>query len=98
MPVAESVIKRPSQLVISLEEAWHWGGAEPWLWSGNNIGPKDCNACYFDGHAKVMKFPFSGSSGVTNYDANWFLQRTMVGTSTPIRPTTRSSHSELQRA
>ena len=74
MPVAESVIKRPAQLAMSLEEAWHWGGAEPWLWSGNDIGPKDCNACYFDGHAKVMKFPFSGSSGVINYDANWFLQ------------------------
>jgi len=74
MPIAESVIKRPSQLIMAGEEAWHWGGEQPWFWDWNNVGPtKDANGVFFDGHAKVFKQPFTTPLGVAPYDFNWFF-------------------------
>ncbi len=74
MPANESVVKRPSQLMLSVEEAWHWGGAEPWCWTTNNIGSnKDINAVFFDGHAKVSKTYWdAGNQHIPYYDTNWF--------------------------
>ncbi len=73
-PVNEAVIKRPAQLMIAVEEAWHWGGAEPWCWTTNNVGPdKDINAVFFDGHAKVSKTYWTTTgTAVPYYDTNWF--------------------------
>jgi len=74
MPVAESVIKRPAQLVMAGEEAWHWGGALPWFWDWTDVGPsKDANGVFFDGHAKVFKQPYTSPLGVAPYDFNWFF-------------------------
>jgi prepilin-type processing-associated H-X9-DG protein len=67
----ESSLKRPAQLIIAGEEAWHWGGADPYFWNPANTGAKDFNALFFDGHAKVSKQAYITPIGVPSYDFNW---------------------------
>lgn len=72
--VKQSVIKRPAQLAMLVEEAWHWGGTSPYCWSGDPEGSKGVNACFVDGHVKVLKVPRVSSLGVPSFDINWFFQ------------------------
>jgi len=75
--VKQAVIARPAQLAYFVEEFWHSGGADPYAWNGTNTGTKSCNAVFYDGHAKYMKVNFvTGTSGVGNYDLNWFFNGT----------------------
>jgi len=73
--IKESVLVRPAQLAMFVEEAWHDGGAgNPYLWNGTKTSEvKNCNAAFMDGHAKILKVPYQSSLGVTPYDANWFF-------------------------
>ncbi len=71
----EAALKRPSQLILAGEEAWHWGGSSPWFWDTADAGsPKDFNGLYMDGHAKVSKQPYITPLGTASYDFNWVFQ------------------------
>ena len=64
----------PSQMAMLIEEAWHWGGQSHYCWNGGDTeGTKDCNACFMDGHVKVLKVPQTGQTGAPGYDLNWFF-------------------------
>jgi len=70
-----AMITTPAQGAIILEEAWHDGGKLPWLWSGaNENGTKSVNATFFDGHAALLRVPFTSELGTANYDGNWFFR------------------------
>ncbi|MFQ6098647.1 MAG: DUF1559 domain-containing protein, partial [Armatimonadota bacterium] len=73
-PLNDSTVLRPAQLAMIVEEAWHWGGQGPYCWNASDTeGSKQCNATFFDGHAKVLKVPRVTSLGVPYYDLNWFF-------------------------
>lgn len=72
--VRMSVIQRPAQLALFIEEMWHFGGSDPYAWNGANTGSKSSNAAFYDGHAKYIQVPFVTPLGVPNYDLNWFFQ------------------------
>jgi prepilin-type N-terminal cleavage/methylation domain-containing protein/prepilin-type processing-associated H-X9-DG protein len=77
MPVKMSIVRRPAQLAEIIEEAWHDGGhATPWLWDNSlgNVGPKQVNAMFFDGHSKILLVPYQNLNGIAPYDGNWFFQ------------------------
>jgi prepilin-type N-terminal cleavage/methylation domain-containing protein/prepilin-type processing-associated H-X9-DG protein len=66
-PISDSTPQRPAQLAMLLEEAWHYGGDSKYLWDGSGTdAARDCNACFMDGHVKVLKVP-------RPFDANWFI-------------------------
>jgi prepilin-type N-terminal cleavage/methylation domain-containing protein/prepilin-type processing-associated H-X9-DG protein len=68
-------IQRPASLAPIVEEAWHDGGGTPWMWTGTNEGrDKTINAVFFDGHASLLRIPFTTQLGVANYDINWYLK------------------------
>jgi len=74
-PLRMSVVQRPAQLAVGIEEAWHDGGHTPWLWDPTNYGSvKTVNALFFDGHSKVMGVPYLSQNGIAGYDGNWFFQ------------------------
>jgi len=64
--VRDATVQRPAQLAMYVEEAWHWGGGSHYCWGAANEGTKDSNACFMDGHVKILKVPY-------NYDINWFF-------------------------
>lgn len=69
-----ATIIRPAQLASNIEEGWHDGGHTPWLWTTTNeAGPKALNVVFFDGHAGILRIPFTTSLGTPYYDGNWFL-------------------------
>jgi len=72
--VRMAVVMRPAQLGVFVEEAWHFGGADPYCWNGNNTGSKGGNFTFYDGHAKFTTIPFTTPLGVAPYDLNWFFQ------------------------
>jgi len=72
--VRMSVVMRPAQLAVFIEEMWHHGGADPYAWNGNNTGSKASNAAFYDGHVKYITVPFVTPLGVQYYDLNWFFQ------------------------
>ncbi len=72
--IKDSVLQSPAQMAGLIEECWHSGQNSPYCWSGTNEGPKDANACYLDGHAKLQKVPFISELGIANYDTNWFFK------------------------
>ncbi len=68
-----STLIRPSQMAMMLEESWHGGNSDPYLLNPVDTGDKPVNALYFDGHAKVMRLPFTSEVGQTSYGSlNWF--------------------------
>jgi len=68
-----STLIRPSQMAMLMEESWHGGNSDPYLLNTADTGVKPVNALYFDGHAKVMRVPFTSEIGQTNYGTlNWF--------------------------
>jgi prepilin-type N-terminal cleavage/methylation domain-containing protein len=71
--IKDSMPQHPAQIAMLIEECWHWGGGQPYCWTGTQEGTKDANACYMDGHAKIQKVPFIGQTGAANYDINWFF-------------------------
>jgi prepilin-type N-terminal cleavage/methylation domain-containing protein/prepilin-type processing-associated H-X9-DG protein len=73
--ISEAAVQRPAQLAMFIEEAWHDGGAgNPYLWNGTQTSAvKLCNAAFMDGHAKILKVPYTSALGVASYDGNWFL-------------------------
>jgi len=72
----DSSFKRPSQMAMLIEEAWHASGSSPYLWSGDPEASKKCNACFVDGHAKSLDVPKVSSLGTPNFDINWFFRGT----------------------
>jgi len=71
--IKDSMPMHPSQIGMLVEEAWHWGGQGKYCWSGDTEASKDCNACFMDGHVKVLKCPKVSELGVANFDLNWFF-------------------------
>jgi prepilin-type N-terminal cleavage/methylation domain-containing protein/prepilin-type processing-associated H-X9-DG protein len=73
-PLKDDSVVRPSQLAILIEEGWHWAGQSPYCWNGGDSeATKDVNACFFDGHVKILRVPRTTSLGVCCYDINWFF-------------------------
>jgi prepilin-type N-terminal cleavage/methylation domain-containing protein len=74
MSIKQAAVLRPAQMAMLIEEAWHWGGQSVWLWNGGDTeASKQSNACFIDGHAKVLRVPRVTPLGVAPYDANWFF-------------------------
>ncbi len=73
-PVTMAVLRQPSEMMMLVEEGWHWGGGTPWCWDGAQKGTLDMNGAYMDGHVKVSKVPHTSPLGVANYDINWFYR------------------------
>ena len=72
--VKVSLIQRPAQLALFIEEGWHAGVDIPYYWVNANTGAKGSNALYYDGHAKWMKVDYrTGNNGFDFYDINWFF-------------------------
>jgi len=73
MSIKEDSFIRPAQIAMLIEEAWHDSASDPYLWNGQTVPTKNCNAAFVDGHAKILKVPFVGATGSPNYDINWFF-------------------------
>ncbi len=74
-PLAMPNIAYPAQAAIVVEEGWHDGGHTPWMWTATNEGStKSTNAVFFDGHAAILRVPFTSDLGTANYDLNWFFK------------------------
>jgi len=74
--IKDSSVLRPAQIAMLLEEGWHAGARNPYCWDAPDKGALNCNACFMDGHAKILKVPFVGATGAANYDINWFFYNT----------------------
>jgi len=74
--VKDTTAKRPSQLAMLIEEAWHSGASTPYCWSGDPEQSKKCNGAFIDGHAAAVNTPKVSSLGVANFDMNWFYNGT----------------------
>ena len=72
--IKDSKLRLPAQMAMLLEEAWHWGGPSPYMWTGASEGTKDAQAAFMDGHVKILKVPQVSPLGTPNYDINWFFQ------------------------
>ncbi len=74
-PCKLATFRQPAEMMILVEEGWHWGGDTPWCWhAGVNKGVIDINAAYADGHVKISKVPQTTPLGVPSYDINWFYR------------------------
>ncbi len=71
--VRMSIVQRPAQLALFMEEMWHHGG-DPYAFNGTDTGGKGANAGFYDGHAKNITVNFRSPLGVPNYDLNWFFR------------------------
>lgn len=69
-PISDSAPKHPAQIAMFVEEAWHWGGEDKHCWSAGTEATRDINACFMDGHVKVLKVPLAAGG---SYDINWFF-------------------------
>jgi prepilin-type N-terminal cleavage/methylation domain-containing protein/prepilin-type processing-associated H-X9-DG protein len=74
--VKDTVAKRPSQMAMLVEEAWHSGGTSPYCWSGDPDQSKKCNGAFMDGHAAALSVPKVSAIGTPNFDLNWFFYGT----------------------
>lgn len=73
-PVKDSIPKHPAQMAMLVEEAWHSGASSPYCWSGDGDASKACNACFMDGHVKILTVPNVSPLGATGFDINWFFK------------------------
>jgi prepilin-type N-terminal cleavage/methylation domain-containing protein/prepilin-type processing-associated H-X9-DG protein len=74
--VKDTVAKRPSQMAMLVEEAWHSGASTPYCWSGDADQSKKCNGAFMDGHAAALNVPRVSAIGVGSFDLNWFFYGT----------------------
>ena len=75
-PISDAVPKRPSQMAMLMEEGWHSGASTPYLWGNGPDAAKKVNACFIDGHVKILNVPNTSAIGVPNFDTNWFFYGT----------------------
>jgi prepilin-type N-terminal cleavage/methylation domain-containing protein/prepilin-type processing-associated H-X9-DG protein len=86
--VKMSDVMRPAGLALFMEEAWHAGAPNPYMWDNSlgNVGPKGVNATFYDGHAKWLQVNYvTGTNGISPYDINWFF-------SSPTSPPLADQH------
>lgn len=69
-----ATVSRPAQLALYIEEGWHAGAKDPYMFNGTDTGAKGANASFYDSHAKWLPVNWkSGDLGIINYDINWFF-------------------------
>ncbi len=74
--IKDTTAKRPSQMAMLIEEAWHSGASSPYCWSGDTEQSKRCNGAFIDGHAAAVNVPRVSAIGTPNFDLNWFFYGT----------------------
>jgi len=76
--VKQSTIIRPANLGYYIEEGWHAGNDNPYMWTDQKTGAKGANTIFYDGHVKVLQVNYipGTTPGLINYDINWFFNKT----------------------
>jgi prepilin-type N-terminal cleavage/methylation domain-containing protein/prepilin-type processing-associated H-X9-DG protein len=78
--ISDSMPQRPAQLAMLVEEPQHYGGDSKYAWDGGGTdATRDCNACFMDGHVKILKAPRTSAIGTPSFDLNWFFFNTGWG-------------------